>query len=52
MKCFMLLLCLCAQKTITARTDTLFYSFVKGTETKGIQKMWIKDAHEYGFFYQ
>ncbi len=53
MKYFIFFFCmLLIQKSTTAQTDTLFYAFVKGTETKGVQKMWMKDAHEYGIFYQ
>src|SRR5678809_1291832 len=49
---FCSLILLFIQKTSTAQSDTLFYAFVKGTETKGVQKMWMKDAREYGIFYQ
>jgi len=52
MKYLVLFALLFILKTSTAQTDTLFYAFVKGTETKGVQKMWMKDAHEYGIFYQ
>jgi imidazolonepropionase-like amidohydrolase len=40
------------QKNMNAQNDTLFYAFVKGTETKGVQKMWVKNPNEYGIFYQ
>ncbi len=52
MKPLMLFAYLFILKTATAQTDTLFYAFVKGTETKGVQKVWMKDAHTYGIFYQ
>lgn len=52
MKYAILFACLFILKTTTAQTDTLFYAFVKGTETKGVQKMWMKTPNEYGIFYQ
>ena len=52
MKYIVLFTSLFILKTTTAQTDTLFYAFVKGAETKGVQKMWMKNANEYGIFYQ
>jgi imidazolonepropionase-like amidohydrolase len=52
MKYTTLLLCLLYQQTALGQRDTLLYSFVKGTEINGIQKMWMKNTQAYGFFFQ